>query len=252
MNDQARYKLKQLGRYYFLLRTAEFAVLSLGFAFVVYSLLDWWQVETVFIKILISMLSGVSLLILLFYNSQLHRLDNHSYTRFLNQAFPQLKESADLMLFDEHELTGLQQLQRIKTIEQFNLIYPSIRLPHHLVRSFIILVISCLVYFITSSFSESRKSNGTNSIPAGKLQMLNQGAQAISIRSLSMVITPPEYTGLKTYKSDHLDLHFPEGSNIRWQFQFSGKPKEVKLIFSAKDSANLKFDGDYFLGKKYF
>ena len=173
MNKQARYKLSQLKRKYLLFRLGEIMLESLGLALVVYSILDWGRIETVPIKIFVSMLSGSGLLIVLIYYYRFHHLDDRSYTQFLNQSFPQLKESADLMLFDEHELTGLQQLQQIKTIDQFNLIYPTVKLPHHLIRSFTILIISSLVYFIGSSFSDSRKVNVTNSIPGGKLQPLN-------------------------------------------------------------------------------
>jgi hypothetical protein len=249
MNEQARYKLSQLRRKYLLFRLVEIVAQSLGLALVVYSALDWVRVEVLSITLVASILSGLGLSILLLYYYRLHRLDDHSYTRFLNQHFPQLKESADLMLFDERELTGLQQLQRIKTIEQFNLIYPSIKLPHHLIRSFAMLIISSLVYLIASSFSDSRKIKIYDSIPAANLQALNKGAQSVSIRSVAMAIDPPEYTGLKSFASNSLDLHFPEGSNIRWQFEFAGEPKEVKLIFSGKDSVNIK---DYILERKIF
>lgn len=250
--NEARHKLNRLRRNYFLLRSAEITLQSFGVGLVAYAIPDGGGVEAVSIKIIASIISGSGVLILLFYYYRLHQPDDSSYARFLNQRFPQLKESADLMLFEEHELTGLQQLQRIKTIEQFNIIYPSIKLPHHLVRSFVILLISLLVYFIASSFSKSRKININNPIPAGNLQTLNKGAQSVSIRSLSMVIDPPKYTGLKSFASTSLDLHFAEGSTIRWQIEFSGKPKEVKLILLGKDSVNLNYDKDYFLERKIF
>src|SRR5882757_4405218 len=125
MNEQARYKLSKLKRKYFLYRFAEITLLSLGLALLVYSIIDWFLVESLLIRIFITILSSFSLMMVLFYRHKLYRLNDHSFTQFLNQNFPQLKESADLMLFDEQELVGLQQLQRIKTIEQFNLIYPS-------------------------------------------------------------------------------------------------------------------------------
>jgi len=251
MNEQVRYKLSMLHRRYLLYRCFEIVLLSAGISLLIYSMLDWFHVEIVAIKISISILSGFGLLIVLSLYNQLHLLNKHTFTQYLNEKFPSLKESADLMLLDENELTGLQQLQRIKTIEQFNLIYRSVNLPHHMVRSFVILMISFSVYLVSSSFSDSRKANFSNSIPSEKLQALNKGVQSVSIRYLSITINPPIYTGLKSSTSNSLDLQFAEGSSIRWQIEFSGKPKEVKLYFSGKDSMNVDTN-DYSAEKKFF
>jgi hypothetical protein len=251
MNEEARYKLNKLQRKYLLYRYSEIVLQSAGIFLLAYSILDWFQIETQSIKIFISLLSGFSLLIILSLYNRLHLLNQHSFTQYLNEKFPSLNESADLMLFNESELTSLQQLQRIKMIEQFNLIYSSVKLPHHLVRSSIILLISFAVYFVASSFSNSRKEKSSNSIPVEKLKVLNKGVQSISIRSLSIAINPPAYMGLKSSASNGLDLQFAEGSSIRWQIEFSGKPKEVKFIFSGKDSINTN-EKNYTIEKKFF
>src|SRR5437763_1119822 len=132
MNEQARYKLSKLQRKYLLYRYLEIALQSAGFSLIAYSVFDWFRVETAFIKIFISVLLSLGLLIVLYFYNRLHLLNHRSLTQYLNHKFPSLKESADLILFDEGDLTGLQQIQRAKTIEQFNLIYPSVKLPHHL------------------------------------------------------------------------------------------------------------------------
>ena len=251
MNEQARYKLSKLQQKYLLYRYSEVTLQSAGVALWIFSILDWFQVGTPAIKILLSILSGFASSIILSLYNRLHLLTKYSFTRYLNVKFPSLKESADLLLFDDDDLTGLQQLQRIKTIEQFNLIYPSVKLPHHLVRSSIILLMSFSVYFIASSFSNSRKEKFNKSLPSKILQSLNKGVQSASIRSLSITINPPAYTGLKSFTSNNLNLQFAEGSSIRWQIEFSGKPNEVKLIFSGKDSTNADAK-DYIIEKSFF
>ncbi len=248
MNEQARYKLSRLKRKYLFYRCSEIVLQSAGIFLLVYSVLDWFQVETL-IKIIISNLAGLgSFLALLFFN-RLHLFNDQSFTQFLNQTFPQLKESADLILFDDDELSDLQQLQQTKTIEQFNLIYPSIKFPHHLARSFIVLIISSLAYFVSSSFSDLRKIVDNKRIAEVKLQTLNKGVQSISIHSIAITINPPAYAGIKPFTSNSLDLQFAEGSILRWQIEFSGNPKEVKLFFSGKDSVNAS-GGDYYVEKK--
>lgn len=251
MNEHPRHKLNRLQRNYILLRSTEIVLQSFGFALVVYAILDWALVAASSVKIIASVLSGLGLAALLFLFYKLHRLDDNSYTRFLNQSFPQLKQSADLVLFDEQELSGLQQLQRMRTIEQFNLIFPSIKLPHHLMRSFAMLLISCLIYFIVSSFLNSQTKNN-NSISSQNLGALNKRAETVSIRSLSTLISPPKYTGLKSFSSSSLELHVVEGSRVRWQIAFSGNPKEVKLILLGRDSVAFKNNEAYILEKEIF
>ena len=75
--------------------------------------------------------------------------------------------------------------------------------------------------------------------------------ESISIRSLSITIDPPAYTNLKSFRSNDFNLHFAEGSNIRWQIEFSGKPQEAKLLFSGKDSINVEAK-NYVAEKKFF
>jgi len=243
MTEQARYQLHKLQRKYLLFRLTEIVLQSLGLVLVVYSMLDWIRPEATSTKIIVSIFSGVGLLTALFLYYKLHRLNNKLFTQFLNQNFPQLSESADLMLFDQPELTSLQQLQRIKT---------SIKLPQRVVRSFVVLCASCLVYFITSSFSASRKTNLTHLVTAEKIQDLNRGVQSVTILSVSIAVTPPEYTGLKLFRSNDFDLHFPEGSKVRWTIEFSGKPKGVKLFFSGRDSVNIKLDKNYTFENNFF
>jgi hypothetical protein len=120
-----------------------------------------------------------------------------------------------------------------------------------LVRSCAIFIISFALFFVASSFLNSRKEKSNNSISAEKINVLNEGAQSVSIRSLSITVIPPAYTGLKSSTSNNLDLQFAEGGSIRWQIEFSERPKEVKLIFSGKDSIKAEAK-DYAVEKKIF
>jgi hypothetical protein len=112
-----------------------------------------------------------------------------------------------------------------------------------------LLAISFLVYFVNSSFSDSRKNSKQDFISTEKIQTLNKGVQSISIHSISIEISPPSYTGLKTFTSSDFNLHFPEGSNIRWRIEFSDSPKEIKLFFSGKDSI-IGAQGKEFIAKR--
>ncbi|HEV8512963.1 MAG TPA: hypothetical protein VGQ59_06785, partial [Cyclobacteriaceae bacterium] len=110
MNEQALYKLSKLQRKYLSYRYSEILLQSAGVSLLVYSILDWFLVESLFIKTFVCVLSGLSLFVVLLLYNRLHTLNKQSFTQYLNEKFPSLKESADLMLLDEGELPGLQQL----------------------------------------------------------------------------------------------------------------------------------------------
>lgn len=238
MNREARYQLNQLRRKYLLLRMTEIFLLSTGVAFLIDSMVGIGIVDKYTLRLSLSISAGIATFIAQFLYHKLNRLSDSSFARFLNQHFPSLKESADLMLLEEDQLTSLQLIQKQKTIEQFNHIFPTIKLPHHVFRSLVVFVVCFFIYFLTSSFSHSsKKQNETDHL--SELKSSPGEVMSVAIRSVSVTITPPAYTGLIPSSTSSFDLQFPEGSQVRWEFEFSGQPKNACFLFSGKDSVNL-------------
>jgi len=241
MNAQTRYEINKLKRKYFLLRTVEIVLLSLGLFLLEYAYVKMFTIkfQNDSIKLFISLLSGVASLFFLFFRYKLHRLSDKSFARFLNQNFVQLKQSADLLFIKEKELTSLQQLQQQKTVEQFNVLSSSIKLPHRILRSIIILMTCVFVYSICSLLlKENQNVDGKVFSPKENPSPISNDASSIFIKSVSILITPPAYTNAKPFTSNDANLRFPEGSVIHWQIQFSSQPKNATIFFSGKDSIN--------------
>src|SRR6202008_4830090 len=70
-----------------------------------------------------------------------------------------------------------------------------------------------------------------------------------SIRQLTVRVTPPPYTQLKSYESTSPELKIPEGSIVQWDVVFTDTVHGPAIIVSGRDTINFKQKHDrYTLG----
>jgi len=251
VNTGARYRLNKLRRKYLSLRVAEIILLSSGFFLLAYSISGIIVRENPILKISFSAGAWLTTFLVQFRYYRLGSFNHNLLTRYLNENFPQLQESADLLLLDDLGLTGLQQIQKLKTLEQFNAVFPSIKPPHHLFRSGAAFAICFLAYLLSTTFSNPGNNRGKTAIhPEIKISVKND--TAVFIRSVSVAISPPTYTGLKSFSENHFDLQFPEGSDVRWEIEFSRPPQNASVLFSGKDSIKFAAAGKGVIQKQVF
>lgn len=240
-------KLKQ--RYLFY-RFIEISLLSVGAALVVFSATKLW-IDSIPIKTIVSAFIGIALGFGMIVRYRLFNMDTSDFTRFLNQQYPSLQQSADLLLIENEKLTTLERIQKERTANQFSEIYPEIKLPHRLVLSSLIFLASAVISFLLSSFlptansiSNAVKEKYTADVPAKM--------PPSSVRSFDIRISPPVYTKLPSSSSKNFDLSLPEGSRVKWQLRFAGDVTEVKIVFSNRDSSVFRKEGDEFVFEKIF
>lgn len=239
-NSHARYRLHQLLRKYKLMRMSEAFVLSLALALIA-CIVPYILHVSLAGSLVLGIIGGI--LLFLFRCEQLHlfKLNEYKVTVYLNQHFPSLQNSSDLLLKENEELTRLQQLQKIRTTQAFETLYPSIRLPHRLLQAIGILVISIIVSFTLTSFApllvhkESKtQSNGSTTNTSTAIVAPAQ------VKQTNITITPPAYTNLKAQHTTSWALSFAEGSTIQWTIEFTAGVKNPSLIFSGKENIPLK------------
>jgi hypothetical protein len=192
----------------------------------------------------LAMIGGI--LLFLFRCEQLHLFKTNAYriTVYLDQHFPILQNSSDLLLKENEELTGLQQLQKIRTTQAFEALYPSIRLPHRLVQACGILVVSILASFTLTSFAPMFAHRGNLTKVTG-----STGGDSVvtvipaQVKHATITITPPTYTHLEIQHTESWALTFAEGSTIDWTIEFTTGVKNPSLIFSGKENIPLKTSG---------
>lgn len=181
-----------------------------------------------------------------FFNFRLHRLSSARFISFINQRYPQLEESADLLIKDYASLNPLEHLQRERTIEKFNQVFPLIRLPHHIGRASLIFLASLASVFVLISFSQPPQSGGR--IPPGKAQAgsVNKVQLPASMNGIVISITPPAYTMVKPYRSGNPVLTLPEDSRARWMVEFTDSVDQVHFVFSGRDTSQLAAQKNFF------
>jgi hypothetical protein len=158
---------------------------------------------------------------------------------YLNRTYPNLEESADLLMQTHGTLSQLQLLQRKRIEEQIQQILPSIKLPHHLGKAFLALAISAGVSLLLGRI-ERQQEMGT--LPSAKQTIKQTSGRHLpeTIREAQVIISPPAYTLLDRDITTDLDLQIPEGSLVTWQFTFSGEVLHPVIIFPQNDSLSLK------------
>ncbi|MBK7650055.1 MAG: hypothetical protein IPJ20_03875 [Flammeovirgaceae bacterium] len=186
---EARYRIQNLKRRYLLLRALEIILYASAGFLLVFALTGLFTVSLIW-KF---SLSSVIVLIVIAQQAWHYKLFSLSHTvfiQYLNSHYLQLEESADLFMQAETALNLLQQLQLEKTLNNFNSLYPQIRLPNSLVRSFVIFVVGALFYFGLTAFVPkpilNRKIAGNSPLELIKgIEVIKDQAPKITIDNLN-------------------------------------------------------------------
>ncbi|MBX2945287.1 MAG: hypothetical protein KF725_05600 [Cyclobacteriaceae bacterium] len=178
-------------------------------------------------------------------------VSDNRLTYFINQHYPQLEESADLLLAQKMDLTPLQQLQRQIVLARFEDLSTQIKLPHKLKQASFTLVIAAVLYVGLSSFVEQKDPLTINQlVKSGKEQIVAE--LPASIKKVSISIAPPSYTNLSKRVVTDVNLEVVEGSQVQWSIQFDGNIQNAFLLFSDNDSIALKQVNNDYAGGHYF
>jgi hypothetical protein len=190
---------------------------------------------------MIAFLAGVVIFISRFFILRLHQVDEVRMVSFLNRQFPDMEQSTDLLLRDPADLTLLQQIQKEKARLQFEKIYPTIVLPHHIGQSLLIFAGGSLAAFVLSAFSHTIpfvSSVNSNKESAASLNKTIPVKLPATVKKMEIRVNPPDYTHLPSYSSD-ARLSVPEGSEVSWKIIFTDQVDHVTMIFSRGDSTKV-------------
>jgi hypothetical protein len=171
----------------------------------------------------------------------LQNLSEKRFIKYINTNYPELEESADLLFKEEFQMTTLQRLQKEKITAAFERIFPTIQLPQKLGRAVLVFFAATVISFGLISFALLEKTK--SAAPGEGVDLKARSAATVlpvGIANLSITIFPPTYTNLKKVTVTDPQLIVAEDSRVTWNVQFSGEVKNAKLIFSGRDSANLK------------
>jgi hypothetical protein len=245
-NTSSRYQIKKLKQRYFAYRLIEIILVAIGVGVITNSFVDLLIGDLV-IRVFVAILFAAISFVILFLQHRLHQLNENALVRYLNQRYPQLDQSADLLLRENKELTLLQQLQRTRVEIQFSNLYAEVKLPNHVLRSFLILTACAGISFLLTSFftpirlQQQLIVNQKDEVVSSVEERLPASVKAVVIN-----IAPPAYTGIAPFQSKGLNLQIAEGSVVAWKIEFSEEVTNGKMIFSGRDSTELRKENSSF------
>jgi hypothetical protein len=160
-------------------------------------------------------------------------------SRFVNNQYPELEESADLLLQNQDELTMLQQLQRNK-IEN---IIPNLSQPKEPVKKLylglIILLVGLLISIGISQISLHKSEPLNFHEKASQIPVIKENIPA-EISDFSATIIPPAYTQKAERKQKQFTIAAETGAKIKWEIETNIGIKKLQLIFNDNEIVSLK------------
>jgi len=249
---EARYHLLRLKRKYTLLRATEVMLLALAAGLITFAVAYGFVLPIAMVWLLAGA-AGAVCFVVRSMQLDLWKISEAGVVHYMNQHYPQLEESADLFMREDEGLTSLQQLQKIKSLKQFEALYPSVKLPHKLLQAFGIFACSVLTFFALMGFAGRHNVTKESTNIPNDVQTTTAPDEVLpaSIRSAAITFTPPSYTGIPKQTVKTFNLRVPEGTDVQWNIAFTENVLEAKIIFSTSDSVKLAAtgSGEYFIQK---
>jgi len=237
-----------------MIRLTEALLLGLAAGLITYAVAYWFVLPLSGLWILTG-ITALSCFVTRSLQLGLWQISEAGVIHYMNQHYAQLEESADLFTREDKDLTSLQQLQKIKSLQQFEILYPSVKLPHKLLQALGIFALSTVIAFVSMGFAGKHKLPGAPAIVSGDAQTANSPEEVLpaAIRSAAITFTPPSYTGIPSQTVKTFNLHVPEGTSVQWSIAFTEKVLDAEMIFSTHDSVSLAptADGKYSIQKQF-
>jgi hypothetical protein len=165
------------------------------------------------------------------------QVDARVIARHLNRQWPELEDSAELLLSDQTSLSAVEQLQRERSRQAFERVSPQTALPHRpwrvgLATSAAALAGAALLTVVVPPLRVTER--GTEGEAKG------QDERPMSIGEVRTSIDPPAYTGRPSRNGTQWDLEAESGSVIMRRIGVSPGTTSGALITSGGDTVNLE------------
>jgi hypothetical protein len=238
--------LKKLSTRYTIMRSVEVLLIALAAGLLVWAITDWIATDTIGRTIGVTLGAAFAALLSLMRTKILSPAAPF-LIRHLNNRYPQLQASADLLLADESTLSLIQKIQLARVQSQLQLIYPEIKLPHQLRVASLTLLGSVAISALLMAFQSASKKETDELV--NQVQATAADPQAARLNSLQVTIIPPAYTGLVSRKAEDANLNVQQNSKVVWSANFS-TAVQAWLVFSGRDSIALTEQGKVYTAQK--
>jgi hypothetical protein len=189
---------------------------------------SWWSIPIFF-----------TILIIIFWARPSWKITLKEVSRYVNDQYPQLEESAALLLQDRNELTGLQQLQQDK-IQNILLTLPQPKKPiKRIYASLAVLVGAIVLSFLLSKIPLLIKFG------LQEQQTAHRGPKTaenipVTVADFEVSVVPPAYTGKSGRKQEQFSILAESGATVRWNIETNVPVKKFRLLFNDQEVITLK------------
>lgn len=234
---EAQRYLKNQARKFLIARLTEIMLLAFGIGLLTFALLRLFTTDLI-VASGTGLTVFVLLLILRIRRTGVLRWNAMRVSLYLNSAFPELKDSTDLLVA-ENAVTGLEEVQRLRVLKFLDAIKPRVKPPHRIGQGLLVLATGVIAVLLLPA------AVGRAPIDRTAVTVADNSATVTPEPVLSGVevqAVPPAYTGMKAYTIQGANFKVPVNSRLKWSLTFSGHPVSPAIRLSTGDSLALTDD----------
>ncbi|SIT88582.1 DUF4175 family protein [Pontibacter indicus] len=235
--QSSRHTLQRIRREYIRAKGGLYTLQSLAVALVGAAILYKWGLE-------VPLLAGLAILTILgallylgWAWRSVRQTDLQQVTRHLNRTYPQLEESAQLLLRETSELNLLERLQQQRVASQLQAVLPQKHSVFHLQKkpTYLALGIAVLVAAGIAALPAASIADATSAAPL-QLDFPDTPAAvadtAVTIQEIKITVTPPAYTGRKPYQAEQPNLRVEQGATVTWRISTNRPARTLELVLN--------------------
>ncbi len=248
--EEGIYWLEQLRRRWQVSKLLSLTLLALGAGMLVTGLAAHFMEWPWLAGIPAFILTGA----LLIWQQKIFTTDNGPIVRYLDAAFPELEESASLLLKPADTFNLLERLQTGRVVTQLKRIAPEQAFPFRWKLSLSWLVGLGLVGLLaawlpinTKADKQQRMSKVWITTPANP-----EVSRIAQVKAIRVTIAPPAYTGKGQRQQTSPHILAEAGAKISWRIATDYPAKQVQLVFNGKNTVIPRLVSDEWMYQETF
>lgn len=205
-----------------------------------------WQLEVPLLAAAaITVILGGILYFILRWRST-RQTDLRQVARHLNRNYPQLEDSAELLLRPAGDLNLLEQLQQHKVAEKLQQLYPENRKVFHLnptvtrVALAAGLVLALLILYLPNASLATSPADPKIQVDFPDATAVPADT-AVRIEKIEITVAPPAYTGKPAYKPAKPNLRVEQGATVSWRITTNKPAANLQLALNDDLPVNFKY-----------
>jgi hypothetical protein len=240
MNLEGKIWFQKLQKKWIIFTVISLALIAISVAAVLSTLGFWllhWSIAPAFTIAFIIIFSPLLLL-----NKSL-RITIDKLAVMVNQQYPQVEESSQLVLQPIEKLGFLQRLQAQK-VSEILVNLPQPNQPQKQLKGAFLLLFAGLIFAFGISQLKTINKNSEDVEPVTLQISQVKDIIPAQVSMVEVQIIAPAYTGLKKVVQKQFSIKVVAGAKVFWKVETTTSAKAIKFIFNEQESIGLKPEND--------